>query len=151
MKQERGITLVALIIYVLVITFIVAGVSAITTSFYGNMNSMNQTSKSAVAYSRFNMYFLNDIKSSNVAVLSSDTSSLTLSMTDDKGKVKTVEYSLKDGSLYRDKVRVCDKISELEFKTSGKRVTVYIKFANYERTTNYMLEPKEMIDDTTII
>ena len=38
MKNENGVTLISLIIYVILITLVVAGVSAITASLYGNVN-----------------------------------------------------------------------------------------------------------------
>ena len=163
MKNERGITLIALIIYVVVMTFVVAGISAITTSFYSNMNSMDKTSESAVAFSRFNMYFLNDIKSTNVKIQpysgsSSDSivesSKLTLSMSDASGNIKAVTYSMRDDGLYRDQVKVCDKLTSVKFTTYPNKknlVIVNIKFRNYEKTTSYILEPRKTEDNTTTI
>lgn len=71
MKKEQGITLITLIIYVLLMTFILAGISSITASFYSNMNEFDKESESAVAYSKFNMYFLTDIKRKNAKIESS--------------------------------------------------------------------------------
>lgn len=158
MRNERGITLIALIIYVILMTFVVAGISAITTSFYGNMNLMDETSESAVAFSKFNMYFINDIKSKNVKIATSDSggsgTSLTMSMTNDKGKIQTVTYAVRDDGIYRENVKVCDKVKSAEFTTGGTNknvVTVNIKFKNYEKTTSYILEPKIVEDNTPII
>ena len=58
MKKEQGITLISLIVYVILLTFIVAAISSITSSFYANINNFDNESESAVAYSKFNMYFL---------------------------------------------------------------------------------------------
>ena len=62
MKKEQGITLISLIVYVILMTFVIAAISSITASFYVNINDFDDESESAVAYSKFNMYFINDIK-----------------------------------------------------------------------------------------
>lgn len=166
MKQERGITLISLIVYVILMTFIVAGVSAITSSFYNNVNSFDKSSESAVSFSKFNMYFLKDIKSDNVkivnytsgsgetAVSTTDKKVLTLSMTNEEGKIQTATYEMKDGGLYRDNVKICDDVQDVKFTTYQKTknlVSVYIKFKNYEKTTSYILEPKNAETNIPII
>ena len=68
MKEEKGITLIALIIYISLMSFVVAGVTAITKSFYSNINEFDKTSASATAVAKFNMYFVNDLKAAQVKV-----------------------------------------------------------------------------------
>lgn len=149
MKNEKGITLIALIIYIILMTFVVAGVSAITTSFYGNLNEMDKTSESAVSFAKFNMYFIKDIKNENVKVISSGSNYVELSIKDNDGKPQTVKYSIQNGMLYRDKVKICDKIKESRITTSNENtvITVYLKIDNYEKTTAYALEPKNNKDN----
>ena len=57
MKKEKGVTLISLIIYVIMLTFAIAGISAITSSFYSNVNELDGDAKGAVAFSKINMYF----------------------------------------------------------------------------------------------
>lgn len=148
MKNEKGITLIALIIYVILMTFVVAGVSAITSSFYTNLNEVDENSKSAVAFSKFNMYFIKDIKSKDVRIESSSKDQIQLSFTDDNEKNETVRYSVQNNSLYRNKVKICDDIKDVKItvdnNTEGRNpsVTVYLKIKKYEKTTTYALEPK---------
>ena len=52
MKKEQGITLISLIVYVILMTFIVAAMSSITASFYTKINDFDSDSESAVAYSQ---------------------------------------------------------------------------------------------------
>mgnify|MGYP001038271117 CR=1 FL=1 len=42
MKRENGITLVSLIAYIILMTIVVAGITALTSSFYGNLNDMDK-------------------------------------------------------------------------------------------------------------
>lgn len=143
MKNEKGITLIALIIYIILMTFVVAGVTAITTSFYGNLNEMDKTSESAVAFSKFNMYFINDIKSEKVKIASSGTNYIELSF----ANRPSVKYSIQNGSLYRDKVKICEKIKDFsitlnDLDPKNITITIYLKIENYEKTTTYVLEPR---------
>lgn len=155
MKNERGITLIALIIYIILMTFVVAGVSSITASFYGNLNEMDKSSESAVSFAKFNMYFINDIKSENVKIVSSGTNYIELSLKNKSGDTQTVKYSIQNDTLYRDKIKICDKIkdSKITANQEGKKVTVdiYLKIDNYEKTTSYVLEPKNSNSGAIIV
>ncbi len=155
MKNEKGITLIALIIYIILMTFVVAGVSAITTSFYGNLNEMDNSSESAVSFAKFNMYFINDIKSENVRVVSSGTNYIELSLKNKNGTSQTIKYSIQNNTLYRDKIKICDKIkdSKIVANQEGKKVIIdiYLKIDNYEKTTSYILEPKNSSSGPIIV
>ena len=101
MKNEQGITLIALIVYIIIMTFVVAGVTAITNSFYNNLNEVDKTSESAVSFAKFNMYFLKDIKSENVRIVSGgdDSKQIQISFTNKKGDTETVKYSVQNKAL----------------------------------------------------
>lgn len=147
MKKESGITLISLIIYVILMTFVVAGVTSITASFRTNVGEVDKDAKSAVAYAKFNMYFLNDIKSKNVHIVSSSRDRIELSLTNKNGETENVKYSVQNNSLYRNKVKICDNVKSvtiLTSKASGmehETVSVRLKINNYDKTTKYTLEP----------
>lgn len=147
MKKESGITLISLIIYVILMTFVVAGVTSITASFRTNVGEVDKDAKSAVAYAKFNMYFLNDIKSKNVHIVSSSRDRIELSLTNKNGETENVKYSVQNNALYRNKVKICDNVKSvtiLTSKASGmehETVSVRLKINNYDKTTKYTLEP----------
>ena len=66
MKEEKGVTLISLIIYIMVMILIVALIANISSSFYSNLNEFDSESENAVAFSKFNMIFLNDLKKENI-------------------------------------------------------------------------------------
>lgn len=144
MKKERGITLIALIVYIILMTFVVAGVTAITNSFYNNINEMDKTSESAVSFAKFNMYFINDIKSENVRIVSSSPNQVQISFKNKDGQDQTVKYSVQNKTLYRDKIKICDKVNDANIttNTSTNTITVKLLINNYEKTTVYALEPE---------
>ncbi|MCI8396612.1 MAG: hypothetical protein HFJ52_02825 [Clostridia bacterium] len=144
MKKEQGITLIALIVYIILMTFVVAGVTAITNSFYNNINELDKTSESAVSFAKFNMYFINDIKSENVQIVSSSSNQVQISFTNRNGENQTVKYSIQNKTLYRDKIKICDKVndSNITVNNSTNTITVKLLINNYEKTTVYALEPE---------
>lgn len=154
MKKEQGITLITLIIYVLLMTFILAGISSITASFYSNMNEFDKESESAVAYSKFNMYFLTDIKRKNAKIESWGRKYVVIAYEKDgegvsggdvtvEGKETTkVEYSLQNDSLYRNKVKICDNVKDAVFTADTEENTIKLEviIGEYQRNTTYKLE-----------
>ena len=154
MKKEQGITLITLIIYILLMTFILAGVSSITASFYSNTNEFDKESESAVAYSKFNMYFLTDIKRKNASIESSGRNYVIITYEDDGNSVGSgditvegaetgrVEYSKQNDSLYRNKVKICDNVDDAVFTTDIEENTVRVEviIGEYQRSTVYKLE-----------
>lgn len=144
MKNEKGITLITLVVYVMLLTFVVAAVSAISSSFYKNIDDLDKTTDSAVDYAKFNMFFLNDIKSDGVSVrLNSAKTELILSHINKEGVAEDIVYSIKGDALYRNKVKIFDGIKEgsIEANSVNKTVTIHFKIKNYEKKTTYVIEP----------
>lgn len=154
MKSEQGITIIALIVYIIIMTFVVAGVSSITSTLYGNVNEMDKTSEGAVLAAKFNMYMINDIKSKNVQIVSggTDTNQVQIAFTNKNGKTETVKYSFQNKALYRSsssegqetKVKICDNVKDAKMTKddANNTITVTLLINNYEKTTVYALEPK---------
>lgn len=158
MKKEQGITLMALILYIVLLTFVVAGISSITAAFYTNINDFDGESESAVSYAKFNMYFLNDIKNDGVEIENSADNFVIISYVKeeetentetsgivvDNKKIEYVEYSVQDGILYREKVKICEDVQAVSIKadTVNNIIKVYLKIGDYAKTTTYAIEGK---------
>lgn len=142
MKKENAITMISLIIYVVLLTFAIAGISAITSSFYNNISQVDSDSKSAVAFAKVNMHMLKDVKAEG-AELVVDGSETKVSL---NVGGETIRYRVQNGGLYRNNVKICDDIKEAKIigdKTGDvDTITLYLKIKNYEKTTTYVLEPK---------
>lgn len=143
MRSQRGVTLISLIIYVIIMTFVIAIISRISSSFYSNMKEFDGESESAVAYSKFNMYFLNDIKREGVNVEEVFDSYIILSYTKDEEIVK-IEYSVQNKSLYRNKVKICDDVENVKITSNEEKntVTINLKIKEYEKNTTYAIRNK---------
>ena len=57
MKSERGVTLVSLIIYIMVMIIVIAIMSQIINRFYSNTQELNSDTESVLEFNKFNSYF----------------------------------------------------------------------------------------------
>lgn len=141
MKNDDGVTLISLIVYVILMTFIVAAVTLITSSFRTSMDEFEGESESTVAYSKFNMYFVNDIKRNGARIEECYNDEVILSYIKDDEIIK-IEYKVENNTLYRDKVKICDNVKNVLF-TQGiekNKVTVDLTINNYSKKTTYVIE-----------
>lgn len=143
MKDQKGITLISLIIYIILMTFVVAGVTSITASFRSNINEYDTTAESAVEFSKFNMYLLNDIKGKNVKIYGTvNEREFQLQYDNGDGKYTYVKYSMQNNAIYRNSVKVCDNVRLASFSGGGKSLTVSMQINKYTKTTTYAIESK---------
>lgn len=154
MKNERGITLISLIMYVILITFVVAAISSITSSFYSSIHEFDNESESAVSYSKFNMYFVNDIKRAGATLEEYGDDYIILSYTNtENDETVKVEYSLQNNMLYRNKVKICENANNILItaNTQNNTITINLKIKDYEKTTTYVIENFGTTNNTTEI
>ena len=62
MKNQRGITLTSLIIYLILIFIIIVILARVSTYFTSNMNEISKESTAVSEIDKFNMFFLKDTK-----------------------------------------------------------------------------------------
>ena len=141
MKEERAITLISLITYVILLMLIVAVISNITASFYANINEFDDQSEDVVSYTKFNMYFLNDIKRKNTVIADYQDNYIVLTYLQD-GQEKQVEYSLQNNSIYRNMIKICGNVSQMNFivNKSNNTIQILTKIGDYEKNVTYVIE-----------
>ena len=62
MKKERGITLISLVVYVIVMSIMLVVISSIINQFYQNTDSIEASTEQILAFNTFNTYFLKEVK-----------------------------------------------------------------------------------------
>ena len=151
MKDSKGITLISLILYVALLSFIVAIISSISASFYSNTEEFDKEAESVVAYTKFNMYFVNDIKRDEAKVETISDNYIILSYKSGTENITKIEYQLQDGILYRNKIKICENVDSIKFNYEDirKTITVKLKITDYEKTTTYVIE--DFIAETEVI
>jgi len=111
-KSEKGITLMTLIVYMIVLCVVVSMLSIISNFFFANSKYITENSKYIAEYNKFNMYFIEDVKNNQ------DTYQITANEIIFKdGTIYTYKGD-KDNSIYRNKVKICRNIAYCNFSKS---------------------------------
>ena len=105
MRSEKGVTLTALVIYIAVATVVISTMGLLSSYFYTNMKLIKTDSNYVVEYNKFNMFFVQDVKSNTSA---DDT---TNSIIFEDG----TKYKYEDGSIYRNDKEIATNIKSAVF------------------------------------
>lgn len=117
MRSEKGVTLTALVIYIAVSTVVISAMGLLSSYFYNNMELIKTDSTYVVEYNKFNMFFVQDVKSNTTAKVTTD------SITFESG----TKYQYKDGSIYRNDKEIATNIKSAVFSQSTYQVESTIK------------------------
>lgn len=146
MNNQKGITLISLIVYIIVLIFVLSILSSVSEMFFSNINYITERGKYVSEFNKFNMYFIDDVKN-NKDILKIDENSKEIIFED--GTIYT--FSDDDKSIYRNKVKICKNISNCSFSKSEissggitkkiVKVEMLIKGSNDLETSNdYVLK-----------
>lgn len=112
MKNNKGITLIILVIYIVVATLVISIIAYISANFYSNMNIIKDQDKYAVEFNKFNMFFINDVKSNKEATVGTT-------------KIEFADgttYELKGTDIYRNNVVIASQIQSANFSSETYNV-----------------------------
>lgn len=136
MKNQNGITLSSLVIYVIAMTIAIAVISSVITNFYSNTNSIQADTKEVIEFNKFNAYFLKEIKTLNNKV----------DRLEDKYILFTSgnSFSYSNSSIYYNNTVICRDVKNITFSfpESENRdiINVNIEFDNFQKSLNYKIE-----------
>ena len=144
MKSNKGITITSLVIYVIAMAIVVGTIATLTSYFYNNMDELDSSTHSAVAYTEFNTYFTKEINiKENYPIFKEGTSDyIIFSKTGN-------QYAFKNGAIYQNKVKICSNIQECTFEVNKTDdtiekvdlVKVYLKTTeDLEYTNTYKIQ-----------
>lgn len=116
MKSERGITLTSLVIYVIVLTILVSGLSLLSGFFFSNMSLIKDQDQYAPEFNKFAMFFIGDVKNNKSATVTD-----TQVVFEDGTKY---EYKESEKAIYRNDKKIAKKIQSIKFTspTEGYKV-----------------------------
>lgn len=138
MKQERGITLISLTVYIIVMTIVIAVVGVVSGAFVKSMKSTKSTTDPITEYTAFNSYFSDEINHQGIQIRECNTNYIVFS--------NGVQYTFvnENSGIYRNFVKIAKDVEECSFKENIKNgktvVDVKIKVGNKVRTTTYTLK-----------
>ena len=131
-KNERGVTLTSVLIYVLALTVIVIIVGRITTYFYKNMNQVSTNTAAAAEYVKFNSYFTNEINIEGNYVDLCESDVIIFSKSEN-------QYTFKNNGIYMNKIKICKDIDSCKFSYNEetKEISVQLKIYGKDYNTTY--------------
>lgn len=134
MKDNKGITLVSLIVYIIIMFIVIGIMSSIVNTFYKNNNKSEADTEDILQFNHFNTYFLKEVKqrenkvdtiSNNYILFSSGNS-----------------FSLKNNKIYYNNIEICDGVQSFIISrgTDDTIINVSITFKNFSKSMNYKVE-----------
>lgn len=148
MKNEKGITLVSLIIYVIVMSIALVIMSYIISNFYSNTEGLNANVEEIIKFNKFNIYFLREVKLYNNSID-------TISLENDNKYIlfsSGNSFVFNSNKIYYNNIEICDNVKSINFEKGKKQdengneiedesiIKVAIIFENFSKTINYKLE-----------
>lgn len=140
MKKEQGITLTALVIYVIVMIIAIGVISTIINQFYKNTNSIEADTKEILEFNKFSTYFLKEVKTKGNKVDTIISDKYILFETGNS-------FSLSGNKIYYNNVEICNGAESLTI-LQGKNgdgvnkdiVYITVNFKNFTESMNYKIE-----------
>ncbi len=114
MKNEKGVTLAALVIYVMIFSITIALLASLSSYIYGNLDKISSEQLSSEEFNKFNTYFVGDVKSSSQASVQSDQS--TGNVTINFGSSTKYTYIKNEKAIYKNKEKIARNI--VDFKAT---------------------------------
>ena len=122
MKKEKGITLVALTVYVVVFIALMGMLALLTTDFNSGISRVQHSTTSPEEYNKFNVEFVRDVKSSYYTNIVQVDGNVTIIL--DNGA--NYRYIKSENAIYKNKVKIAKNIVSFiainEESTKGKNV-----------------------------
>jgi len=141
MKKEKGITMISLVVYVAVMTVVIGVMSTIITNFYQNTDTVQGNVQEIVEFSKFNNYFLKEVKASNNKVdhVSNDNTYILFTSGN--------SFSIANNKIYYNNIKICDEVQSMQISL-GKNgngidksiVNVTLSFESFNKSISYKIE-----------
>lgn len=119
MKSERGITLTALILYVVVAMITVTAIAGLSSFFVSNMNEVKAQEKYAPEFNKFSMFFIGDAKNNKTAEVTTN------QVTFEDGTV--YQYRENEKAVYRNDTKITEKVDSFSFVSTTEQISSTIK------------------------
>lgn len=135
MNNNRGVTTTSLIIYVIALSIVIGIIASITSFFYTNVMNLEDNKEELT---KFNMYFLQEVKNADNEIFSHTTNSITFS----SGNT----FTFADNSIYLNHSKICENIRNLQFSVEeiNNKIIINVLITigenmEYTKTTKYVL------------
>lgn len=134
MKNDKGVTMISLITYIIGFTIIIALIANLTTYFYKNIN-VSDINSDTTQYTKFSSIFLEEINNKNNTVIACKPITDGVSyIIFSSGNQYTFDENSK--SIYKNRVKICNNVDICDFSysfvDSKYKIKVSFKTSNIE-------------------
>ena len=121
MKSEKGITLISLTIYIIVLTIAIAIIAIISKYFYKNIDTTSKNITPLTEFTRFNSFFSDEVNHKDIKIKKSDVNYIVFS--------NNIQYTYvkENNGIYRNNVKICRNVEHCYFETSTQNTKKVIK------------------------
>lgn len=150
MKEEHGVTLAILAIYIIVFSVVIALLASLSNYIYGNLDNISDSAIDLTEFNKFNMYFIEDVKTNKEAIVSTDrdeNNNLVYQVAFADGDIYS--YNQGDDSIYKNNQKIASDILTFEAEKLERNKKSYIKVyisvgtkdnASYTKSVDYVLK-----------
>lgn len=107
MKKESGITLVTLIVYLMIVSAILAALTNLSSHVYKNIGKLGSENLSAEEFNKFNVNFVKSVKANKKATVTNNNQNVTIEF----GDGTTYNYINGENSIYKNKIKIAKNIN----------------------------------------
>ena len=142
MRNENGITLSSLLLYVIVMIMVVGVMSSVSSMFYNNINNLDGRTDEISKFNNFNNYFVKEIKTPNNAIdrIADDNSYILFKSGN--------SFSFRNNSIYYNDLNIANNVNNVTFtyyddvniNKNHDIVTVNVEFEKYSKQISYKVE-----------
>lgn len=138
MKNNRGVTLVSLLLYVCVLIIMLSIMSIITTEFYNNTDDVQEDVREIIEFNKFNSYFLKEVKTKNNKVDTVGNNYILFTTGN--------SFKIDNNIIYFNNVKVCEKVKNMNIslQDNGDKenniIEITLEFKHFIKTIRYTLE-----------
>ena len=140
MKKDKGVTLVSLVVYIVVMSIVIAVMTAIISNFYKNTTTVQGSIEEIIKFNKFNTYFLKEVKSSDNSIDSISENYILFSSGN--------SFSISNNTIYYNDLQICEGVDSILFEAIENEmvlekrtiIKVDLKIGSFEKAINYKIE-----------
>lgn len=138
MKSERGITLISVTIYIIVMAIVVGIIAVISGFFYNSIEDADTAKQPAQEYTEFNRFFSDEVNRSGAKILVCEETYIIFD--------NNAEYSFvaENKGVYKNGVKICNNVDSCTFSKDSQNgkttITVNMVIGGREMNTTYVLQ-----------
>ena len=149
MKKESGITLVTLIVYLMIVSAILAALTNLSSHVYKNIGKLGSENLSAEEFNKFNVNFIKSVKSNKKATVTNNNRNVTIVFDDGT----TYNYINGENSIYKNKIKIAKNINYftadvqninnknvIQVQIDTRKKDTAVENNDFGKTINYVLK-----------